>query len=145
MSQPKLNFPPCDIPERDGRLWDDLRRMWLPATPEERVRRRLAAWLVSELGMDRGLIVQEYAFMLGAKPFRADVVCFSTSREPLLLVECKAPDVTLDGDVLAQAVKYNSVVRARYLMLTNGLKHYFFERTPDGGHRQIDALPQVRP
>jgi hypothetical protein len=142
-----LNFPPCELRVRDAggrrQVWDDLRRMWLPLTPEEWVRRHLLAWLVCELGADSGLIVQEYTFMLGVKLFRADVVCFSAAREPLLLAECKAPEVEMDNSTLAQAVKYNSVIRARHVVLTNGLKHYFLEMTEDGEYRQADTLPRL--
>jgi hypothetical protein len=43
------------------------------------------------------------------------------------LVECKAPDVAIDEQVVAQAVRYNSVVGATHIMVTNGLETKLFE------------------
>ncbi len=54
------------------------------------------------------------------------VVC-DDSGHPLILAECKSADVAIDSAVLAQAVRYNSVVGARYIILTNGLKHHCYE------------------
>ena len=68
---------------------------------------------------------------LGGTAQRADVVVLDGGQRPLLLAECKAAGVTIDARTLDQAVRYNSVVGARYLMLTNGLRHYFYE-TADG-------------
>jgi hypothetical protein len=57
-----------------------------------------------------------------------------------MLIECKAPEVELDQQVFAQAVRYNAVVGAPYLMLTNGLRHYCFELR-DGQYQQLKSLP----
>ena len=40
---------------------------------------------------------------------------------------------------LAQAVRYNSVLQARYIILTNGLKHYCC-RYREGRYEQLRAL-----
>lgn len=136
----RLNFPDYKFrtKEDNGCLYirDDLRKVWLVLTPEEWVRRNVIAWLVAERGVDAKRVAQEYPFKLGQKPFRADVVCFDETMCPSLLVECKAPEVTIDHSVLEQAVKYNSVIGAREIMLTNGLTHYFFERLDSGEYMQ---------
>ena len=143
----RLNFPRYDfrLREREGcrYIWDRLRKAWLVLTPEEWVRRNLVEWLLSDMGVDKGHIVQEHTLCIGRKPFRADVVCFDASLRPLLLAECKAPEVTIDRAALEQAVKYNSVLEARYVMLTNGLTHYFLEKTDTGEYRQLKELPLI--
>jgi len=145
-----LAFPPYEFRTRTHRgrdyIWDDLRGVWLALTPEERVRRHLIRYMVAEMGADPGRIAQELPFRLGRKAFRADVVCFDAALRPLLLAECKAPSVAIDGQTLAQAVKYNSVVGARYIMLTNGVRHFAFERDPATleGYRQLKELPDLR-
>jgi hypothetical protein len=58
-------------------------------------------------------------------------------------VECKAAEVAIDRCVLDQAVRYNSVVQAPYLMLTNGLRHYFFAAS-ESSYRPLNAVPDLR-
>ncbi len=136
---PKLNFPPIKLRarRRDGRVevWDDLRGIYLVLTPEEWVRRHLIAYLVSHCGAHATRIVQEYAVLLNGQAQRADVVVVDDRAVPLLLVECKAPEVALSPQTFAQAVRYNSVVQARYVVLTNGLEHFCFEFGAGEYHR----------
>ena len=73
---------------------------------------------------------------------RADVVVVGDRAEPLLLAECKAPGIPVGRQTLAQAVRYNSVLGARYIILTNGLRHYCCE-CRDGGYVQLDGFPDL--
>ena len=61
---------------------------------------------------------------------------------PLMLVECKAAGIGIDRQVLAQAVRYNSVLGARYVVLTNGLTHYCYE-CADGRYTRMDRFPRL--
>ena len=144
-SYPKLNFPPIRLRalRRDERtlVWDDLRGMWLVLTPEEWVRRHLIAYLETGCGAARHRIVQEYPVALNGTPQRADVVVVDDAAQPFVLCECKAPEIAIDRHVLAQAVRYNSVLKARYLILTNGLAHYCYELV-DGEYHRCDRFPQ---
>ena len=143
---PKLNFPAIRLRarRRDGQVevWDDLRGIYLVLTPEEWVRRHLIAYLAAHCGVMPGRIVQEYAVALNGQPQRADVVVVGDRAEPLLLAECKAPDIAVDGRVLAQAVRYNSVLKARYVVLTNGLRHYCYE-CRGGAYAPLGAFPDL--
>ena len=71
----------------------------------------------------------------------ADVVVVDDAAEPLLVAECKAPGIPVGRQTLAQAVRYNSVLKARYVVLTNGLKHYCCELR-DGEYVQLGAFPR---
>ena len=62
--------------------------------------------------------------------------------EPLLLAECKAPCIPINSRTLAQAVRYNSVLGARYVILTNGLRHYCCE-CRDGEYVQLGGFPDL--
>lgn len=77
---------------------------------------------------------------LNGQPQRADVVAVDRQGRPQLLAECKAASVKIDGAVLDQAVRYNSVVGAPCLMLTNGLTHYFY-LYEEGRYRPLRELP----
>ena len=111
-------------------------------TPEEWVRRHLLVFLVERCGACAKRIVQEYPVRLNGQPQRADVVVVDAAGQPLLLAECKAPDVKLDGRTLAQAVRYNSVLGARYILLTNGLTHYCYA-CHDGQCLPLGAFPDL--
>ena len=128
---PKLNFPAIRLRARrrgDGvEVWDSLRGIYLVLTPEEWVRQHLIAYLTAYCGVQPKRIVQEYAVALNGQPQRADVVVVGDRAEPLLLAECKAPCIPINSRTLAQAVRYNSVLGARYVILTNGLRHYCCE------------------
>lgn len=143
---PKLNFPAIRLRarRRDGQVevWDDLRGLYLVLTPEEWVRRHLVACLVSHCGAQPKRIVEEYAVQLNGQSQRADVVVVDDRAEPLLVAECKAPEIPIDERVFSQAVRYNSVLGARYVVLTNGLVHYCYECC-DGRYVQLSGFPQL--
>ena len=143
---PKLNFPAIRLRarRREGQVevWDALRGIYLVLTPEEWVRQHLIAYLVSHCGVLPKRVVQEYAVALNGQPQRADVVVVGDRAEPLLLAECKAPGIPVGRQTLAQAVRYNSVLGARYIILTNGLRHYCCE-CRDGGYVQLDGFPDL--
>ncbi len=128
---PKLNFPPVRLRARRRgetvEVWNDLRGLYLVLTPEEWVRRHLVAYLVAHCGVPSKRIVEEYAVPLNGQAQRADVVVVDDRAEPLILAECKAPGVAVGPKTLAQAVRYNSVLGARYVILTNGMNHYCWE------------------
>ena len=125
---PKLNFPAIRLRARrrgdSVEVWDSLRGIYLVLTPEEWVRQHLIAYLAEHCGVQPKRIVQEYAVALNGQPQRADVVVVGDRAEPVLLAECKAPCIPINGRTLAQAVRYNSVLGARYVILTTGLRHY---------------------
>ena len=122
---PKLNFPAIRLRarRREGQVevWDDLRGIYLVLTPEEWVRRHLIAYLVSHCGVLPKRVVQEYAV-------------------PVVLAECKAPEIRIGERTLAQAVRYNSVLGARFVILTNGRKHYCCEYR-GGRYVQLAGFP----
>lgn len=143
---PKLNFPAIRLRarRRDGQVevWDDLRGLYLVLTPEEWVRQHLVACLVSHCGAQPKRIVEEYAVQLNGQSQRADVVVVDDRAEPLLVAECKAPEIPIDERVFSQAVRYNSVLGARYVVLTNGRVHYCYECC-DGRYVQLSGFPQL--
>jgi len=122
-------------------VWDDLRGIYLVLTPEEWVRRHLIAYLVSHCGVLPKRVVQEYAVPVNGQPQRADVVVVGDRAEPLVLAECKAPEIRIGERTLAQAVRYNSVLGARFVILTNGLRHCCC-RVPRRQIRPVVGIPR---
>ena len=101
-------------------VWAAVRGVWLRLTPEEEVRRRVVRHLVERLGVPPTHIVEEYPVNLNSQPQRADIVVVGKDLKPWLVVECKAPEVEITQSVIDQVVRYNSVIGAPQVMVTNG-------------------------
>jgi len=124
----KLNLPAYDFryrTEGENRLVLDVyRKRFVRLTPEEEVRQRFARYLVEEKGFPASLVMTEYALKLNKMSRRCDILVHKPAGQPALLVECKAPEVSIRQDTFDQVARYNLAFRVRYLMVTNGLKHY---------------------
>lgn len=137
---PKLIFGDISarIKDVDGQkyIWDALRGKWLVLTPEEWVRRHAIDWLISHKQVPSLRISQEYPVDVNGQHQRADIVVVDDAAKPLILVECKAPDVAIDNEVVMQAVRYNQVLKARYVVLTNGRGMWCYECV-NGNYRPL--------
>ena len=131
--------------ENPPKIWDAVRRRWLVLTPEEWVRQHLIRLLVERGGVPPGNVSQEYPVALSGAAQRADVVVTGRDGRPCLLAECKAPDVPLGREVFAQAVRYNSVVAAPYVLITNGLLHFSSLDRSTGRYAVVEGLPDLSP
>lgn len=118
-------------------VWVSSRRRWLVLTPEEEVRRRVVAHLTGRLSVPATHIAEEYPVSLNGQPQRADIVVFDPGMKPWLVVECKAPDVVINRAVLAQAVRYNSVIGASQIVITNGLEIRAYALQSDGRYHKV--------
>ena len=126
--QPELNFPRPTLLARSAENNDEIqcliRRKWLKLEPEEWVRQHLIAYLSNSLGYPMGLMTVEHRLTLNSVEKRADLVCYNNDGQPVLLAECKAPNIKLSQDTLDQAARYNLVLNVPNLLLTNGNEHY---------------------
>ena len=113
-------------------IWDPLRRKSVRNTPEEAVRQWFISVLHEGMHVPEHMMGSEVAFRHGSKEYRADIVVYSRSARPLMLVECKRPEVTLDQAVVDQAIRYCNELEVKYIVITNGEKTFIFERTGDG-------------
>ena len=101
-------------------IWDPLRKKEVALTPEEEVRQWCIGVLNRSLGVPLHMMMSESSFRLGEKKFRADIIVYDRNLHPLVVVECKRPEVVLSKDVLDQAIRYNMVLDVRYILITNG-------------------------
>lgn len=108
------------------RIWDPLRRKFVTATPEERVRQWFVNVLATSASVPYHMMRSEAGFLFGEKKYRADIVVYGRNGLPLCVVECKRPDVEIDARVAEQAMRYNSVLDVKFLMLTNGNLTYIY-------------------
>lgn len=100
-----------------------LRSKKILLTPEEWVRQHIIYFFIDELKYPQGLISIERALQVNLLSKRADLVVHGRNGNPVLLVECKAPNVSINEATFNQISNYNSELQSRYIMATNGLTH----------------------
>jgi type I site-specific restriction endonuclease len=108
-------------------IFDVIRKKFVLITPEEWVRQHFVHFLVNHYKYPRSMIRLEGGLKYNALNKRSDIVVYSRDAKPWMLIECKAPEVPLDQSVLDQAAQYNLILKAPYLVATNGLKHFCCE------------------
>jgi hypothetical protein len=109
------------------RIIDPARRKSVHSGPEEVVRQNVIAFLTDRAGIPLGLIAVEKSIGGPNVRFRPDIVVHTRDGNPWMIVECKAPDVALTQRVFDQIGVYNRLIRARFLLVTNGQQHYCSE------------------
>jgi len=125
----KLKYSPFNVrlKKRGGQtyIFDFIRKKWLVLTPEEWVRQHVLNYLVNEKKFPASTISIEKELLLNGQKKRYDIVVYK-NLQPYLIVECKAPYILLDRSVVEQAWRYNLIVKADLLMITNGVSDLVF-------------------
>lgn len=106
-------------------IFDDIRKKFIILTPEEWVRQHVIHHLLYELNYPKSHINVEKLIKINGLTKRYDVVVFQSNGEILILIECKAPSIAISQATFDQIARYNLVLHANFLMVTNGLNHYF--------------------
>ena len=123
-----LNLPNFDIKVKKTAeqlfVWDETRRKYITLTPEEWVRQHFVHFLVSEKGYKQELIANEVSIKLNETTKRCDTIIYDRQLTPLMIVEYKAPTITITPKVFDQIVRYNMVLHVQYLTVSNGLRHF---------------------
>lgn len=123
-----LNFPEYEFRMRDSagakEIFDAVRKQWISLTPEEWVRQHAAMWLQQARNYPASLMAIEKQIKVNGLQRRCDIVCYDNQGRPLVIVECKSPDVNITQELFDQAARYNLTVGATYFLLTNGLRHF---------------------
>ncbi len=143
---PPLNLPPFDYRlKRDGQknyIFDTIRKKYVRLTPEEWVRQHVIHWLCTHHGVAAGLIGVEKPLMVNGLSKRTDITAAANDGTFRLLVECKAPEISLNQAVADQALRYNMAAQIPYVWITNGIVHYLFALDRESGqYRRLDSLP----
>ncbi len=106
-------------------IFDLVRKKFMVLTPEEWVRQHCVHFLINELNYPLSLINVEKQIKLHDTTKRYDIVVFNSDGSIHLIVECKAPKIKISQETFDQIARYNHVLKAQYLMVTNGLEHYY--------------------
>jgi hypothetical protein len=129
--------------KEDGKVkfFDPIRKKYIVATPEESVRQLLTLYLVEEMQYPKNFISVEKMLIINGLQKRFDLVVFDKHHAPFMLIECKAPNITLSDDVFRQAAIYNIEIKAPYLLITNGEQTYCAQ--VDFETKSTQLLPQL--
>ncbi|WP_293295152.1 type I restriction enzyme HsdR N-terminal domain-containing protein [Allomuricauda sp.] len=126
-----LNFPPYSFRIKNSQnrqyIFDGIRKKFVVLQPEEWVRQHVLRYLVFTKNYPKSLINVEKQLTINNLKKRYDVVVFNPDGSIFLLIECKAPEVNITQAVFDQIARYNLQLKSKYLMVTNGLAHYYCE------------------
>ena len=125
----KLNLPLFEFKikkeNKNNIIFDEIRKKWIILTPEEWVRQHVVHFLLKEKNYPISLIAVEKQLKINTRIKRTDIVVYNKQGTPELLIECKAPSVKITQTTFDQIARYNLTANSNYLMVTNGLAHYF--------------------
>ena len=142
----QLNLPPFNIKvaEREGQttIYDFLRHRYLRLTPEEWVRKHFTHFLVEHKGYPTALLANEVTIDVNGVARRCDSVLYKAAGGmPRMIIEYKAPHIHITQSVFQQIYSYNSVLRADYLIVSNGINHYCCH--VDYDNMRVDFLKDI--
>ncbi len=125
----KLSFPNYEfrLKKIDEKrfIFDEIRKKYIELTAEEWVRQNCIKFLIKEKKYKSQLIAIEKKIILNNLTKRFDIIAYDNNGDPNLLVECKAPNISIRQETFDQILSYNRVINSKYLMITNGIIHYY--------------------
>ena len=125
----KLQFPSYSFRFKNSEnkiaIFDEIRKKFILLTPEEWVRQHVVQYLLQDKNYPKSYINIEKLIKVNELNKRYDIVVYLPNGELFLLIECKAPEVKITQQTFDQIARYNLVLNAKYLMVSNGLNHYF--------------------
>jgi hypothetical protein len=123
------HFPRFILEQDKKWLFNPILRRRYKNLPEERVRLKWIEYLLNEAGWKKSRIAFELPVSIKRESVqgRADLLLYDENMEPQILIECKAETVPLNIAAAEQAARYNSIIDAPLIILTNGVDDYFFQ------------------
>ncbi len=105
-------------------VFDRLRGKFVVLTPEEWVRQHFVNYLIEHLNFPATLMANEVGLKLNDTQRRCDTLIYTRDLRPLCIVEYKRATVEITSAVFDQIARYNSVIGAPYLIVSNGIRHF---------------------
>jgi hypothetical protein len=125
----KLNLPTYNFKlkssENKTLIFDILRKKYMVLTPEEWVRQHFILFLMEQKRYPASLIAIEKQLTINNRKKRTDILVFDSDGKHDIIVECKAPSIKITQDTFDQIARYNLKLNAKYLIVTNGLEHFY--------------------
>lgn len=125
----KLNFPTYSFRFKNSEnkisIFDEIRKKFILLQPEEWVRQHCVHYLIQNKKYPKSLINVEKELKVNNLKKRYDIIIYNTDGSIHLIVECKSPKITVNQNAFDQIARYNLTLNADYLMVTNGINHYY--------------------
>lgn len=143
-----INLPEYNVNVRRNKesklqIFDCLRSKFVALTPEEWVRQHFVNYLANYKGYPLSRMANEVGLNQNGLCRRCDTVVYDSAAYPFMIIEYKASTISITPKVFDQIVRYNMVMRVRWLVVSNGVKHYCctvdFE---SGTYRFVKEIPE---
>ena len=125
----ELNFPKFSFRFKNNEnkvsIFDVIRKKFIILQPEEWVRQHCIHYLIDYKNYPKSLINVEKELLINGLKKRYDIVIFNSNGSIFMIVECKAPKININQSTFDQIAQYNIILNAEYLMVTNGINHYY--------------------
>jgi len=121
---PKFNFRVKNT-ENQLRIFDIVRKKFVVLQPEEWVRQHVVHYFIHYKKYPLSHINVEKKLTINGMTKRYDVIVHNPNGSIEILIECKSPSIKIDQSTFDQLAKYNLSANSNYLMITNGLDHYY--------------------
>lgn len=137
-------FPDYDFRYKQERgnnyIFDEIRRKWVVVTPEEFVRQHIVKMLICNFGYPQSYIALEKKVEVAGRSLRFDALVYDKCLQPLMIIECKAPTITLTQSVFDQIWNYNLQICAPYFVVTNGVDFVMGSHDKENGIEFFDRV-----
>jgi len=141
-----LNLPPVDLKirrqENKDYVFDRLRKQYVRLTPEEWVRQHFIHYLIQEKQYPEGFLANEVCITIGPVTRRCDTVLYDSFLQPRMIIEYKAPSVSISQKTFDQIMQYNYRLKVPWLIISNGLQHYCCRMDEEGGAVFLREVPE---
>lgn len=145
----KLNFPTYSFRFKNSEnkisIFDPIRKKYVILQPEEWVRQHCVQFLIHEKRFPKSLINIEKELTINSLKKRYDIVVFNSDGSIHLIIECKAPKIDIKQETFDQIARYNLKLNATYLMVSNGLNHYYCQMDyKNECYNFLEDIPQFK-
>ncbi len=126
-------------------ILDEIRKKYVKYTPEEQVRQNFIKFLIKDKNYPKSLFAVEYKIEINKNIMRCDILVFNKDFKPNIIIECKAPNVKISEKAFNQVVDYYYVLKPKFVVVTNGLVHYYVEfNKSENNYKFISEIPSFK-
>jgi len=122
-------------------IFDEQRKKYVSLTPEEWVRQNFLRYLIEVKLYPASLLAVEQELKLNGMKKRCDAIVYNYNAEPIVIIEFKAPNIRINQKTFDQTAVYNSKLGVEYLIISNGLNHYFCK--VDSVNSRYEFFPDI--